>query len=148
MAARAPVRTGTKVHTPGDDRARHRQQDRREALCAIPAREARATTGLSVATATSSPLERLKRILGEVADLKHAEAVLDWDSRVSMPPAGAEARAEVSATLTRNSHERFVADDVGELLGELDGLDTDPDSDEAALIRVTHRLWERTRRVP
>jgi len=103
---------------------------------------------LSADTASAASLEHLKRILGEVADLKHAEAVLDWDARVSMPPAGAEARAEVSATLTRNSHERFVADDVGELLGELDGLDTDPDSDEAALIRVTHRLWERTRRVP
>src|SRR2546428_14068656 len=86
MAARAPVRTGTKVHTPGDDRARHRQQDRREALCAIPAREARATTGLSAATATSSPLQRLKRLLGEVADLTHAEAGLGWDPRVSRPP--------------------------------------------------------------
>jgi len=103
---------------------------------------------LSADTASAASLEHLKRILGEVADLKHAEAVLDWDARVSMPPAGAEARAEVSATLTRNSHERFVGDDVGELLGELDGLDTDPASDEAALIRVTHRLWERTRRVP
>ena len=103
---------------------------------------------MSADTASAASLEHLKRILGEVADLKHAEAVLDWDARVSMPPAGAEARADVSATLTRNSHERFVGDDVGELLGELDGLDTDPDSDEAALIRVTHRLWERTRRVP
>jgi carboxypeptidase Taq len=103
---------------------------------------------LSVATATASPLERLKRILGEVADLKHAEAVLDWDSRVSMPPAGAQARADASATLTRLSHERFVADDVGELLVELGALDAEPDSDEAALIRVTRRLWDRSRRVP
>ena len=103
---------------------------------------------MSVVAGTASSLERLKRILGEVADLKHAEAILDWDARVSMPPAGAEARAEASATLTRLSHERFVADGVGELLGDLEGLDADPDSDEAALVRVTRRLWERARRVP
>jgi carboxypeptidase Taq len=103
---------------------------------------------LSVGTTTASPLERLKRILGEVADLKHAEAVLDWDARVSMPPRGAEARAEASATLARLSHERFVTDEVGRLLGELNGFDTDPDSDQAALVRVTRRLWERARRVP
>ena len=103
---------------------------------------------MSVAPTTASPLERLKRVLGEVADLKHAEAVLDWDARVSMPPAGAEARADAAATLARLSHERFVADDVGELLGALNGFDSDPDSDQAALVRVTRRLWERTRRVP
>jgi carboxypeptidase Taq len=103
---------------------------------------------LSVTGTTASPLERLKRVLGEVADLKHAEAVLDWDARVSMPPAGAEARADAAATLARLSHERFVADDVGELLGALNGFDRDPDSDQAALVRVTRRLWERTRRVP
>jgi carboxypeptidase Taq len=103
---------------------------------------------LSVAATTASPLERLKRVLGEVADLKHAEAVLDWDARVSMPPAGAEARADAAATLARLSHERFVADGVGELLGALNGFDSDPDSDQAALVRVTRRLWERTRRVP
>ena len=103
---------------------------------------------MSVVAETGSSLERLKRILGEVADLKHAEAVLDWDARVSMPPAGAEARAEASATLTRLSHGRFIADDVGELLGELEGTDGDPESDDGALLRVTRRLWERARRVP
>ena len=103
---------------------------------------------MTIAKSTAPALDRLKRILGEVADLKHAEAVLDWDARVSMPPAGAESRAEAAATLTRLAHERFVADEIGELLAELDGFDTDPDSDQAALVRVTRRLWERTRRVP
>ena len=36
---------------------------------------------------------QLKQRLGELADLQHAEAIADWDSRVSMPPEGAEARA-------------------------------------------------------
>jgi carboxypeptidase Taq len=34
------------------------------------------------------------------------------------------------------------------VLVELEGLGADPDSEDAALIRVTRRLWERTRRVP
>jgi len=47
--------------------------------------------------------------------------------------------------LTRIAHERFVADEVGELLDELDGTDDDTD---AALVRLTRREWERARRVP
>jgi len=96
-------------------------------------------------TTASTPLERLKAILGEIADLRHAEAILDWDSRVSMPPAGAQARAEASATLTRLAHEQFVSDEVGELLDELSSVGEERD---AALIRVTRREWDRSRRVP
>jgi carboxypeptidase Taq len=97
------------------------------------------------AAVDSSPLERLKAILGELADLEHAEQVLGWDARVSMPPDGAEARAFASATLIRLMHERFVADEVGEVLEALDGSD---DEDVAALVRITRREWERARRVP
>jgi carboxypeptidase Taq len=100
-------------------------------------------------TAVAPPLERLKGILAELADISHAESILDWDSRVSMPHSGARARAEVSATLTRFAHERFVSDEVGELLEALAPLaENDGDSVEAALIRVTSREWERSRRVP
>jgi carboxypeptidase Taq len=101
---------------------------------------------LTIAT-ESPPLGRLRSILAEIADIKHAESVLDWDSRVSMPHAGAHARAEISATLTRLAHERFVSDEVGELLHEL-APETAEDSLEAALVRVTHRLWDRACRVP
>ena len=96
-------------------------------------------------TAAAPPLERLKAILAGIADLKHAEEIADWDSRVSMPPEGAAARADVLATLTRITHERFVADEVGELLDALDG---EEDETDAALVRLTRREWERARRVP
>jgi carboxypeptidase Taq len=101
---------------------------------------------MTVVTA-SLPLERLKTILAEIADIKHAESILDWDSRVSMPHAGARARAEASAALTRLSHERFVSDEVGELLEELTSTQ-DPESVDAALVRVTRREWDRAHRVP
>jgi carboxypeptidase Taq len=98
---------------------------------------------------SAPPLERLKSILAEIADIKHAETIVDWDSRVSMPHAGARARADVSATLTRTAHERFVSDEIGTLLEELtSAIDGDGDSVEAALIRVTHREWDRARRIP
>jgi len=99
---------------------------------------------MSVAT-VAEPLERLKSILREIADLQHAESLADWDSRVSMPPAGAEARANVLATLTRLIHEKLVSDEVGELLEALESVD---DETDAALVRVTRRDWERARRVP
>jgi carboxypeptidase Taq len=87
----------------------------------------------------------LKERLGELADLQHAEGLADWDSRTFMPPGGAEARADVVATLTRISHERFVADEIGELLDEAAGTD---DETDAGLVRLTRREWERARRVP
>jgi carboxypeptidase Taq len=93
----------------------------------------------------SSPLERLKAILAVVSDLRHADSILDWDSRVSMPHAGAAARAEVSSTVAKLAHETFVSDEVGELLSE---LPADGDSVDAALVRVTRRLWDRARCVP
>jgi carboxypeptidase Taq len=102
-------------------------------------------------TVTSSPpLERLRTLLAEIADLQHAEMLLDWDSRVSMPHAGAAARADASATVGRLAHERFVSGEVSKLLDELAPLEgeLDPDSVDAALIRVTRRDWERAQRIP
>jgi carboxypeptidase Taq len=104
---------------------------------------------LSVST-ESPPLERLRTALGEVADLKHAESLLDWDSRVSMPHRGALARAYASGTITRLAHEKFVSEEIGELLDELRPIEEEsgPDSPDGALVRVTRREWERARRVP
>jgi carboxypeptidase Taq len=93
-------------------------------------------------------LERLRAVLAEIADLQHAEMLLDWDSRVFMPHAGARARADTVATVGRLAHERFVSDEVGELLDKLDENEYDYDSFEASLIRVTRRDWKRYHRVP
>ncbi len=105
----------------------------------------------AAATGVTAPaLDRLRAIVGEIADLRHAEQLLGWDSRVFMPHAGAAARADASSTVARMIHERAVGDELGAVLDELATLedDLDPDSDDAALIRVTRRDWERFRRVP
>ena len=91
----------------------------------------------------------LREALGEISDLSSAVALLWWDERTKMPPAGAADRAEHSATLVRVIHQRLASDHLGELLdrarGEVDGHE---DGDEAAVIRVAIREWEKARRVP
>jgi len=95
-------------------------------------------------------LAELKQRLAEIADLAKAGGVLGWDQRVMMPPLGTESRADVLGTLGRIIHEAFVDDEIGRLLDKLDGqIDSLPyDSDEASLVRVTRRDWEKARRVP
>ncbi|MBM3677139.1 MAG: carboxypeptidase M32 [Actinobacteria bacterium] len=95
-------------------------------------------------------LRTLRDRLAEISDLNRAAGVLGWDQRVTMPPRGAEARAEMLATLGRIAHDAFIEPEVGFLLERLRPLeDVLPyDSDEAALIRVTRRDWIKSRRVP
>jgi carboxypeptidase Taq len=92
----------------------------------------------------------LKERLSEIHDLSSAIAVLDWDQQVNMPSAGAEGRANQLALLSRLAHEKFVDGRVGELLDNLktftDGLD--PESDEACLVKVTKREYDRKVKVP
>jgi carboxypeptidase Taq len=98
----------------------------------------------------ATALDELRRRLAEVSDLSRAAGVLGWDQRVTMPPLGTEARAEQLATLGRIAHERFTDDEVGRLLDAAEPL-VEPlqyDSDDASLVRVTRRDWEKARRVP
>jgi carboxypeptidase Taq len=88
--------------------------------------------------------------MAEHSDLSHLGSLAQWDQQTKMPPLGAPARAESLATLQRFSHELFVADETGRLLeaaaSELNGAD--PESDDACLLRLVRRRWEKARRVP
>ena len=88
--------------------------------------------------------------MAALADLRNVAQLLDWDQQTMMPPGGAPARAETVATVQKISHEMFVADETGRLIeaaaAHLDGAP--PDSDEASLVRVTSRQWDKARRVP
>jgi carboxypeptidase Taq len=94
--------------------------------------------------------EDLRARLAEIHDLGRAAGVLGWDQRVTMPPLGADARAEALATLSRITHEKFIDDDIGRLLEQLRSFEESHpyDSDQASLIRVTRHDWEKARRVP
>ncbi|MBI5034191.1 MAG: carboxypeptidase M32 [Chloroflexi bacterium] len=95
-------------------------------------------------------LKELKRRLGVVSDLHNAEAVLSWDQQTYMPPKGAVPRSMQMATLGRLAHEHFISDDIGKLLDQV-GSENGAhgyDSDEASLLRVTRRDYDKARRVP
>ncbi len=95
-------------------------------------------------------LEQLKTRLGQIYDLQKAAAVLVWDQRTYMPPGGAAARSEQLATLAEMTHQLFVADETGALLESLQPLqdESDYDADDASLIRVTAREYDKLRSVP
>ncbi len=92
----------------------------------------------------------LRERLAEISDLGRAAGVLGWEQRVSMPPLGTASRAESLATLGRIIHDRFTDPEIGRLLDRLAPLEESLpfDSDDASLIRVTRRDWEKARRVP
>jgi carboxypeptidase Taq len=96
----------------------------------------------------SEKLNQLKGILGEVSDLRHAASVLEWDQNVSMPPGGSKARGQQLATLGKIAHEKSTTDEVGKLIEDLKNEFTDPNSDDAALIRVSSREYDKATRVP
>jgi carboxypeptidase Taq len=105
------------------------------------------------ATSVTDHQQRLRRHLAELVDLRNTAQLLGWDQQTMMPPRGGPARAESLATLGRISHEMFVSADTGRLLdaaaAELNGATNDAnDTDEACLVRVTLRHWEKARRVP
>ncbi|HNB53095.1 MAG TPA: carboxypeptidase M32, partial [Anaerolineales bacterium] len=74
----------------------------------------------------------------------------NWDQTTYMPVGGAPARGRQMATLARIAHEKFVSPEVGKLLDDLRPLEESLpyDSDDASLIRVTRRGYERQTRVP
>ncbi|NIM93632.1 MAG: carboxypeptidase M32 [Anaerolineales bacterium] len=94
--------------------------------------------------------KRLLELLGEVSDLQAAAAVLGWDQQTYMPPGGAQGRSMHLATITRLAHEKFVNEEIGELLEALksEAADLDPDSDEACIVKQVSREYEKQRKVP
>lgn len=95
-------------------------------------------------------LQQLKARLAEVDDLNMAVAVLSWDQSTYMPPGGAAARGRQMATLGSLAHQKFIDEEVGELLETLEPYTAQLpyDDDDAALVRVTQRAYERATRVP
>ena len=93
---------------------------------------------------------QFKKIITEVTDLAHAEAVLGWDQQVYMPRGGAEDRGNISETLASLVHQKFTSAEVGELLEKLKpyAQTLDPDADDACLIKLVAREYEKNTKVP
>jgi carboxypeptidase Taq len=95
-------------------------------------------------------LAELKTLLAEINDLGAAGAVLGWDQLTYMPQGGAPARGRQLATLAKVAQEKFIDPKIGKLLDDLQKYaESLPfDDDDASLIRVTRRDYERATRIP
>jgi carboxypeptidase Taq len=92
----------------------------------------------------------LKQRLHEISDLNAAGDVLNWDQATYMPEGGATTRGRQLATLHRLAHERAVAPALGTLIDALarHGESLPYDSDDASLIRVARREYQKNIKVP
>jgi carboxypeptidase Taq len=95
-------------------------------------------------------LAELKARLREIGDLAGTSAILSWDQATYMPKAGAQARGRQCALMSRLLHERRTDPALGRLIEQLTpyGESLPPDSDDAALIRVTARDFVKAVRLP
>jgi carboxypeptidase Taq len=99
---------------------------------------------------THPKLQELKTRLTEINDIESAAELLYWDQATYMPPGGAAARGRQMATLRHLAHTKFTHPAIGQLLEDLRSYeDSLPyDSNEASLIRITRRDYERAVRIP
>lgn len=95
-------------------------------------------------------LTQLKTKLNEIADLYDTIGLLQWDQETYMPPGGSQGRGYQLETLSRISHIKFTSAEIGELLNDLEPYTAslDPDSDDARLVKVTRRLYNKKVKVP
>src|ERR1700756_3067824 len=92
----------------------------------------------------------LKQRLQRIEDLRNAERVLIWDQSTYMPASAAEGRGRQLGLLASLSHERLSDPAIGRLLDSVTpwAESQGPDSNAAALVRVTRRDYDRATRVP
>jgi len=95
-------------------------------------------------------LLELKNRLAEIHDLSKAVGMLAWDMEVMMPPGGGSVRAQQLAAVSKVAHEKFTDASIGRLLDALRPHESSLpyESDDAALIRVARRDYEKAVRVP
>jgi carboxypeptidase Taq len=95
-------------------------------------------------------VDQLKARYQEIVDLAGAAAVLSWDQSTYMPPGGAAARGRQMATLRSIIQEKQTDPELGKLLDELlpYAESLPEDHDDAALIKVGKRDFERAIKVP
>jgi carboxypeptidase Taq len=91
-------------------------------------------------------LEKLHARMAELADLDSAQMLLSWDQLVMMPAEGAPSRSQQLGTLARLQHGRATADDLGEWLAELEGIELE--GIDRDIVRLARRDWERAKRIP
>ena len=88
-------------------------------------------------------LERLK----DIDLISQLGSLLGWDQEVLMPPRAAALRAEHLAWVSKEGHTRKTDPRMGELLDELEGLDS-LDDIQTANVRLARESYDKATRLP
>ncbi|HEY8286450.1 MAG TPA: carboxypeptidase M32 [Chloroflexota bacterium] len=99
---------------------------------------------------SNDALDQLKATFAEIGAINNAISVLAWDQNTYMPLGGATGRAEDLAALSKLAHERLTSRRTGDLLKAAQDhtANLDPGSDDASLVRVARRDYDREVKVP
>ena len=92
--------------------------------------------------------QKLENRFRRLADLRGAEAVLQWDWATMMPPGGAKVRGEQLATLGVLGHDLITDPALGGLLDEAEGRPDGLDDWQTANLREMRRRWRHASAVP
>ncbi len=82
-----------------------------------------------------------------IADLRYANAVLQWDQETYLPKKATDFRGQQSATLSELAHEYFTAPALGSLLVELSGR-TDLDTNQQKNIALSKYDFDKSVKLP
>jgi carboxypeptidase Taq len=95
-------------------------------------------------------LQKLRALSAEVADLRHAADLLEWDERVCMPNGGATTHGEMLATLRRIAHEKFTSSEMHDAIesARADATGLDDGGRAQRLVDVTARDYDKATKVP
>ncbi len=86
--------------------------------------------------------------LGEITDIRHTLALLQWDQEVCMPPKGAHARGLQMATLAGLEHRLFTDTETRLLIDALRDRNDILAPEQAALVREAAHDLDRAIRIP
>ena len=98
-------------------------------------------------SAAPAEFATLEERMAELTDLGRIHSMLFWDQNTMMPPNGAAARADHSATLEVISHNKLIDPEIGRLLDALAPWadSEDPDSDAVRLLTACGATTRRPR---
>ncbi len=88
-----------------------------------------------------------KKHFQEIADIKYASAVLQWDQETYLPQKGNDTRGRQIATLSELAHEKFTSEQTGHLLNELMMRD-DLSSKQKRNIELSFEDYKKNKKLP
>jgi carboxypeptidase Taq len=94
---------------------------------------------------TSTLYDHYRSKMRLIADVRNANAVLQWDQETNLPPKGASFRGQQISTLSEISHRLFSEEELGNLLQDLLGRD-DLSAGQKRNVQLTHEDYVKNKK--